>query len=173
VVIPGPEGQLLKVGPPRRGDGRAMWEVAHSAGGLDVNSAYAYVLWVRDFARTTSIVRDGADVLAYCIAYLRPDAAETLFIWQVAVSPSHRGIGLGRAMLADLVGRTGAEAMEATVTPGNDSSWRLFRGFADACNADVTISELFAESDFPDGHDKEQLLRIEPLQSCDRVNLSA
>ena len=161
--IVGPEGEPLEVGPPQLGDGRWMWEVARAAGGLDVNSAYAYVLWVRDFSETTSIVRRGEDVVAYCTGYMRPDATETLFIWQVAVAPTHRRLGLGRAMLGDLVLRSGALAMEATVTLGNESSWRLFRDFADACNANVTITELFAESDFPDGHDAEQLLRIEPL----------
>ncbi len=163
VEIVGPEGERLKVGPPQPGDGRWMWEVARAAGGLDVNSAYAYLLWVRDFSETTSIVHKGEDVVAYCTAYMRPDATETLFIWQVAVAPTHRRLGLGRAMLSDLVLRSGASAMEATVTLGNESSWRLFRNFADSCNANVTITELFTESDFPDGHDAEQLLRIEPL----------
>jgi diaminobutyrate acetyltransferase len=164
MIISTTEDREFEVGAPRRGDGLAMWGIAHAAGGLDVNSAYAYVLWVRDFSTTTSVVREAGEVVAYCIAYLRPDAPETLFIWQVAVAPTHRGLHLGRAMFDDLVARTGATAMEATVTPGNDASWRLFRGFAAACNASVTVGDLFVSGDFPAGHDDEQLLRIEPLQ---------
>ena len=140
-----------------------MWSVARAAGGLDVNTPYAYVLWGRDFAGTTSVVRDGDDVVAYCTGYRRPDDPSALFVWQVAVAPTHRRLGLGRALLDDLVARTGARAVEATVTAGNAGSWRLFTSLADAHEATVVVTELFTEDDFPDGHEAEQLLRIEPL----------
>ena len=153
----------LEIGPPVRGDGAQMWEVARAAGGLDVNSSYAYVLWVRDFSATTAVARDGDVVAAYCTGYLRPDEPGTYFVWQVAVHPDHRRRGLGLALLDEVVTRTAARALEATVTPGNDASQRLFAAFAASRGAELRSSPLFAASDFPDEHDPEALLRLAPL----------
>lgn len=158
-------GDGIEIGPPGAGDGAEIWRVAHAAGGLDVNSSYAYLLWVRDFAATTAVARDGGRVAAYCTGYLRPDDPGTYFVWQVAVHPDHRRRGLGLRLLDELVDRTGAGALEATVTPGNEASWRLFGRFAEAHGAEMATSPLFAAEDFPDGHDPEDLLRIGPLRS--------
>ena len=153
----------IEIGPPRPGDGAEIWRVANAAGGLDVNSSYAYLLWVRDFAATTGVAREGGRVAAYCTGYLRPDDPATYFVWQVAVHPDHRRRGLGLRLLDELVARTGATALEATVTPGNEASQRLFARFAEAHGAGLVTSPLFAATDFPDGHDPEDLLRIGPL----------
>jgi L-2,4-diaminobutyric acid acetyltransferase len=159
----GSAGTELEIGAPVAGDGGRIWEVARAAGGLDVNTSYAYVLWVRDFASTTAVARDGDRVAAYCTGYLRPEAPDTYFVWQVAVHPDYRKRGLGRAVLDELVARTGARALEATVTPGNLASQRLFAAFAQAHGATLETSPLFAASDFPDEHDPEDLLHIAPL----------
>ena len=55
--------------------------------------------------------------------------------------------------------RTGATALEATVTPGNRASHRLFAAFADAHGATLRTSPLFVTEDFPDDHDPEDLLQ--------------
>jgi L-2,4-diaminobutyric acid acetyltransferase len=153
----------LEIGPPREGDGRQLWTVARAAGGLDVNPSYAYLLWVRDFAATTAVARDGDRVAAYCTGYLRPDQPDTYFVWQVAVDPDYRRRGLGLRLLDEVVDRTGARALEATVTPDNDASHALFTRFAASRQAKREQRPLFAASDFPDGHDPEDLLRIAPL----------
>jgi len=159
----GTEDAELTIGPPVAGDGGRIWEVANAAGGLDVNTSYAYVLWVRDFAATTAVAREGDRIGAYCTGYLRPDAPDTYFVWQVAVHPDYRRRGLGLAVLQELVERTGASALEATVTPGNTASQRLFAAFAEARGATLTTSPLFSADDFPDEHDPEDLIRITPI----------
>jgi L-2,4-diaminobutyric acid acetyltransferase len=153
----------ITIGPPTRGDGALMHSVANRAGGLDVNSAYAYVLWVRDFAATTAVARDDAGMLAYCLGYLRPTEPTTYFVWQIAVDPRARGRGLAGALLEEVVDRCGVRALEATVTPDNDASHRLFASFARARAATVTTQPLFSVDDFPARHDPEDLLRLEPL----------
>jgi len=159
----GSDREQLPIGPPVRGDGAQLWEVARAAGGLDVNTSYAYVLWVRDFSATTAVARDGERVAAYCTGYLRPDEPDTFFVWQVAVDPEYRRRGLGLALLDELVTRTGARALEATVTPGNDASQRLFAAFAASRGAELRLTPLFEASDFPDEHDPEALLRLSPF----------
>ncbi|HEY7486114.1 MAG TPA: diaminobutyrate acetyltransferase [Streptosporangiaceae bacterium] len=156
--------------PPRGDDGREMWRVAHDSGALDLNSPYSYLLWCRDFADTSVIARDGSRVCGFITGFIRPRSADTLFVWQVAVDPSHRGQGLGRRMLDHLGDRVAAEGrryLEATVTPENVPSSRLFESFARGrgrgCGLDRRT--LFTAEQFPGGesHQPEVLFRIGPL----------
>jgi len=161
----GSSDESIVVGPPVRGDGARMHDLADRAGGLDVNSPYAYVLWVRDFAATTAVAREGDEVLAYCLGYLRPEAPGTYFVWQIAVDPAARGQGLALRLLEEVVERCGASDLEATVTPANAPSRRLFASFAAKRGATLTFEDLFEVGDFPDAHEPEQLLRVGPVRS--------
>src|SRR5437879_5926964 len=39
-------------------DGAAIWRIARDSQTLDLNSSYSYLLWCRDFARTSVVARD-------------------------------------------------------------------------------------------------------------------
>lgn len=154
-------------------DGARLWRLAADSGTLDVNSPYSYLLWCRDFADTTVVGSAGGPVVTFVTGYLRPGAPDTLFVWQVAVDAAHRRRGLaGRALdaLVDQVARQHTVAyVEATVTPDNVPSARLFAGFARARGASLTTQSLFGKEMFPGGpHDEEVLYRIGPLSSDQR-----
>ncbi|WP_081687236.1 diaminobutyrate acetyltransferase [Glycomyces tenuis] len=152
---------------PRISDGPAMWDIAANAGALDVNSRYAYLLWCRDFADTTVVARDADDRLAgFLTGYRRPQAPDTFFTWQVAVGDGHRRRGLARRMLDHVVGALrpqGVRFVEATVTPDNKASIRLFESFAEANDATMRVDVLFSERELGSGHEPELLHRIGPL----------
>lgn len=40
----------MRIDRPRPGDGPLLWRLARDSGTLDLNSAYSYLLWCRDFA---------------------------------------------------------------------------------------------------------------------------
>ena len=154
---------------PSIGDGPHLWRLATEAGSLDVNSPYSYLLWCRDFAGTSVVARDGDRPVGFISGYTRPERPRILFVWQVAVAPTHRRRGLARRMLdrlADSLAPRGVEAVEATVTPSNESSTRLFTSFAEARGATVQRDVLFAEDLFPGGgaHEPEVLFHIGPLR---------
>ncbi len=162
--------------PPRIDDGAAMWQLTAETGVLDVNSSYAYLLWCRDFAATSVVaIRDG--VVGFVTGYRRPDAPETLMVWQVAVASHARGMGVAGGMLDHLVAResTGAEpylALETTISDDNAASRALFGAFAERHGATVERTVLFDHDVFPIGtdgavtdHEPEVLHRIEPLLS--------
>jgi L-2,4-diaminobutyric acid acetyltransferase len=88
---------------PTSADGPLMWGLALESGGLDVNSRYAYLLWCRDFAATSIVARSGDRLAGFITGYRRPDAPDTLFVWQVAVGPDFRRRGLASRMLDHLV----------------------------------------------------------------------
>ncbi|AHH96465.1 diaminobutyrate acetyltransferase [Kutzneria albida] len=162
--IPNPAGTAV-IDRPELSDGRLLWRIARDSQVLDVNSPYAYLLWTRDFADTTVVARVGTEVVGFVSGYLRPDAPDTLVVWQVAVDSAHRGRGLARQMLDELVTRVrpkGARFLETTITADNDASNRLFSAFARAQGAHHARSTLFTSDLFPDGHDAEELHRIGP-----------
>lgn len=150
--------------PPRLGDGRALWRIARDSGTLDLNSPYSYVLWCRDFAATSVVARAAAGPCGFVTGYARPDEPGTLFVWQVAVDASQRGNGLARRMLDHLADR-GCRFVEATVTPENTASDRLFASFARARGAELQRTPLLGADLFPGDHEPEVLYRIGPLSS--------
>jgi L-2,4-diaminobutyric acid acetyltransferase len=143
-----------------------MWGLARDAGGLDVNSRYAYLLWCRDFAATSVVARAGDRLAGFITGYRRPDAPDTLFVWQVAVGPDFRRRGLASRMLDHLVEplrSEGVRFVESTVTPDNKASLHLFSSFATARGADLTRDVLFSEHELGSDHGPEVLHRIGPL----------
>jgi L-2,4-diaminobutyric acid acetyltransferase len=155
---------------PTADDGPALWRLARDSGGLDLNSPYAYVLAGHHFA-STSVVADGpVGPAGFVYAYLPPTEPDSVFVWQVTVSPTHRGEGLARRMLHEVVGRAvdqDVRRMTATVTPSNDASRRLFTSVAHDLGATIDERPCFpARLLSPQGdtdHEPEHLLVIDPL----------
>lgn len=146
-------------------DGSAMWRVARDSERLDLNTPYAYLLWARDFAATSVVAEVDGVVGGFVSGYIRPDAPDTLMVWQVAVDEACRGRGLAGRMLDELAERTGAHALETTITADNPESIALFSSFARRRGAEHTVADLFTADAFPDGgeHEPELLHRISPL----------
>ncbi len=158
---------------PRLEDGAAIWRMARDSGVLDLNSSYSYLLWCRDFAATSLVARGGdGEPVAFVTGYLRPDRPGTLVVWQVAVDHGHRGRGLAAALLDTLTDRLadrGVRTVEATVTPDNTASDRLFTSFAERRGAALEREVLFDGRLFPEGtHEPEVLYRIGPVDGTGR-----
>jgi L-2,4-diaminobutyric acid acetyltransferase len=161
-----PEPGALELGTPTPADGPPMWALAGEAGGLDVNSRYAYLLWCRDFADSSVVARSGDRLAGFITGYRRPESPDTLFVWQVAVGPEFRRRGLASRMLghlAESLRPKGVRFVEATVTPDNKASLHLFGSFAQANGADLTRDVLFSEHELGSAHGPEVLQRIGPL----------
>lgn len=157
---------LVVIETPKSADGPDLWRLARDSGELDLNSPYAYLLWCHDFSDTSVVARDGDKVVGFVTGYRRPGADEVLFVWQVAVDSAYRGQRIGVRML-DAIGaaakRLGCRYVEATVTPDNIASTRMFSAFARAHDAPLERSEGFDSTQFPENHQPEDLIRIGPL----------
>jgi L-2,4-diaminobutyric acid acetyltransferase len=156
-------GDTMCLDRPSPADAAAMWRLVAQTSALDINSAYCYLLWCRDFADTSIVARDGGRLVGFITGFRRPAAPEVLFVWQVAVERAHCRRGLGSRMLDRLVDREGAAvtALEATVTPDNAASAALFGSFAHRHGAVVERRTLFEPGHFPDEHDTEELFHID------------
>jgi L-2,4-diaminobutyric acid acetyltransferase len=145
-------------------DGHHLWRIARDSQSLDLNSPYSYVLWCRDFAATSVVVRSEGEVHGFVTGFERPEEPGTLFVWQVAVDAAWRGRSLAGRMLGHLADR-GHRYVEATVTPDNIASARLFTAFARDRSARLTRTPLFSGDLFPGDHEPEELYRIGPLDA--------
>jgi L-2,4-diaminobutyric acid acetyltransferase len=146
-----------------------MWSFVHRHAGLDRNSSYAYLLFAHEFGDTCAVVDDASGDLAGFVLGFRPPARpDSLFVWQVAVSPEHRGRRLADDMIAGIVARPGLDLkfVEATVTPDNEPSRRMFQRFAESRGVPCRVTPYLGVDDFPAddaSHESEDRFRIGPL----------
>ena len=155
---------------PMQTDARALHELAVASGNLDANSRYAYLLVCSHFAKTSVVAESDGSVVGFVSGYRLPEDSETLFVWQIAVEREHRGQGIAMAMLSALVEqqlRRGLRFIEATVSPGNAASRRLFDGLARHFSAESTETSGYGTALFlPQVHDPEPLIRIGPFAAA-------
>jgi L-2,4-diaminobutyric acid acetyltransferase len=156
--------QTIQIDRPTIDDGVGCWRLASESKVLDVNSKYAYLLWCRDFAETSTVARLGNQVLGFITGYRRPDEPRTLLVWQVAVHDSARGQGLAGRLLDSLYDQVdGVDHLETTITPDNAPSIALFRAFARRRGAPVRTNELFGSDLLGKDHQPEHKYRIGPI----------
>ena len=156
--------RTVSIEQPTVDDGVDCWRIARESKVLDLNSKYAYLLWCRDFAATSVVARGDQRVLGFITGYRRPEEPSTLLVWQVAVDPSARGLGVAGRMLDSLFDRVdGVDHLETTITPDNKASEALFRGFAKRRGAPVRTDLLFGSDLLGSDHAPEHKYRIGPI----------
>lgn len=152
---------------PRVSDGPAVTALVAACPPLDTNSAYCNLLQCSDFADTCIVAERDGRLVGWISGYRPPARPDELFIWQVAVSPGARGLGLGGRMLDALVERFRehpVERLTTTVTDDNRASWALFEAFARRHRAALDRSLRFDKVDhFNGAHDSEWQATIGPL----------
>jgi len=150
-------------------DAASIHGVVLRSGVLDANSPYCYLLLCSDFAATSLVACHDDVVVGFAAAYRPPARPETLFVWQIGVDAAARRCGLGRRLLEALLQQpsaTGVTHLEATVTPSNTASRRLFESFAETQGLPCRFnpSAGFAAALFgAAGHEPEDRVRIGPL----------
>ncbi|TJZ92925.1 diaminobutyrate acetyltransferase [Paracoccus gahaiensis] len=144
-------------------DGAAVWELVRDCKPLDENSMYCNLVQAEHF-RDTCVVADlDGDVVGWISGHMIPNE-DALFVWQVAVSPRARGLGLGRKMLTHLVERdecAEATRLNTTITRDNEASWALFGSLARALGGELSDDPHFTRHEHFDGrHATEHMVTI-------------
>ncbi len=162
----------IRIRRPTPEDARDIWNLVRESDALDDNSPYAYLLLCSDFADCSIVAERDDKVAGFIVGYRPPRKPQTLFVWQIGVSPSQRGRGVGTQMLAALMERglaEGARYLEATVTPSNGASRALFKRFASKLAARCHEGVAFSSDLFPSGsHEEEIRIRIGPISPASR-----
>ena len=154
-------------------DGAAVHRLVVRSKVLDVNSSYAYLLFLDRFGKTSVVAevdedgRGSTRLGGFVTGFRPPESPDVIFVWQVAVDASMRGRGLARRMLDALVALPacgGVRFLETTVTPTNGPSRALFASFARAKEAEHDVSPYIRAEMVPEeGHEDEELHRIGPF----------
>ena len=148
-------------------DGATVHALVARCAPLDPNSLYCNLLQCTHFAATSALAEAADGVAAWVSGYIPPEQPDCLFVWQVAVAPEARGQGLGRKLIREILDRPACRAVNTvitSITPGNDASWRLFKGLARDLEAPMTESLWFAKDrHFAGRHDCEHLVEIGPF----------
>lgn len=136
---------------------------------LDVNSRYLYLLMCHHHALTCATARDDAGRLIGMVTAYRPPAEQrTLFVWQMAVAPQGRGQSLARKMVQDILHRESnreINTLEATVSPSNAASRRVFESLARHLNTTLQVDPLFEAEHFGGAdHEPENRLTLGPFK---------
>lgn len=148
---------------PTRSDGDALHSLIASCPPLDLNSTYAYLLLCEHHAETCVIAESDGKIAGVITGYRHPQRPDTLFVWQVAVSPDFRRQALAARMLEQLFSNGRYRYIETTISPDNAPSHNLFQQFAERHGVPLDTSPLFAASDFGSGnHQAEPLYRLGP-----------
>ena len=152
-------------------DGTAINELIERCKPLDENSVYCNLLQCSHFSETCSLAEIDGDVAGFVSGYMIPEDEESLFIWQVAVSPDARGLSLGKRMIFDILHRSSAKKVKyikTTITPDNKASHGVFNSIARGMGAQVERDVLFDEEEHFDGQqDTEMLWNIGPFKRAD------
>lgn len=134
---------------------------------LDQNSLYANILQCTHFADTCLLAKVDGEVVGWLSGYTLPTRPDVYFVWQVAVSPIARGLGLGRTIILKLLETPACshvQFVQATITEDNASSWKLFRGLADHLNAPFADQLWLDKAEhFDNKHDSEYVITIGPI----------
>lgn len=149
----------------------ALHRLVAASSPLDPNSVYCNLLQVSHFGATSLGAFAAERLVGSITAYCPPGRPDTLFVWQVAIDASMRGQGLAQRLLQALVERcasNGVRYVEASITPDNEASMRLFARFAENNGLPSERSVMFDKQLHFDGeHETEYLFRFGPLQPHD------
>lgn len=155
---------------PAEKDGSAIHELVQICSPLDENSVYCNLLQASYFSDSSVVAESDGKLLGFITGFISPKDPEVLFVWQVAVSPEARGLGLALSMLEHLfsdVQHQGVRFIETTITDGNAASWALFRRFSEnRCAALKHAPHFLSDTHFAGHHETENLLRIGPINDA-------
>jgi L-2,4-diaminobutyric acid acetyltransferase len=145
-------------------DGWQLHQLIERCPPLDQNSAYCNLLQCHHFSQTSAAAWLNGELVGFISGYLLPEQNNCLFIWQVAVDEAARGRGLAVEMLKFIASNNDVSELQTSITQSNQSSWAMFKKFANAVNAELKESVLFdKERHFNGQHDSEALVTIGPF----------
>jgi L-2,4-diaminobutyric acid acetyltransferase len=146
-------------------DGSDVWELISACKPLDENSMYFNLIQCDHFADTCILAEREGQIVGWISGHIPPEKPDALFVWQVAVSPEARGLGLAGRMLRALFDRpelADVTRIETTITRDNKPSWALFRAFAKKRGGTLTHAPHFERGAHFDGnHATEYLVNID------------
>src|SRR5699024_5879755 len=144
-----------------------MFRIVEESKVLDVNSSYSYLMWSKYFNETSIVAECEDKVIGFVSGFRQPTSLDTLFVWQVAIDPAFRGLGLATKLIEQLLKQLGdaVRYLESTVTPSKIPYSKLVKGIAEKNNTNCSIFERISEDEYPEpSHEAEINYRVGPIK---------
>lgn len=127
------------------------------------------MLFCSHFKKTSVVAVENNNICAFVSAYRPPIQKDALFVWQVAVDSSMRGKGIAPQIIINILDREynkDIKFIQATVTPSNKPSERLFKKLSEIYNTKYEKSIFFKNEYFgsDEKHEDEYLFDIGPIR---------
>ncbi|MFD2670011.1 diaminobutyrate acetyltransferase [Marinicrinis sediminis] len=153
---------------PRAEDGAKIWGLVKETGVLDVNSPYSYMMLGEFFSDTCAVAEVDGEVAGFVSGFIPPEKEDTLFVWQIAVDNKQQGKGIATSLIEEVVNRPdhhNLQYVEATISPSNQPSTRLFHRLSRQWNTEIQTESCFPADYFPEGqqHEEENMYRVGPI----------
>lgn len=162
--VSSPRTRTPRLRKPDATDGADIWALVRRCKPLDENSMYCNLVQAEHFRDTCVVAELDGEIVGWISGHMIPNEG-ALFVWQVAVCPSARGLGLGTKMLRHLVQRNSckdAVALKTTITRDNAASWALFRKFASEVDGELSDAPHYKRDAHFDGeHATEHMVTID------------
>ena len=114
----------------REEDFLAVYRFVSSCPPLEKYFEHFYKIMLRYFHNTCFIAEDGDEIVGFLMGFISPVHESTYFLWQVGVSPTTQGKGVGKLLLKaaeNTLKEMDIRRIEVTVDPENKPSLRLFK----------------------------------------------
>src|SRR5690625_7976148 len=108
-----------------------MFRIVEESKVLDVNSSYSYLMWGKYFSKSSIVAEIDHELIGFVTGFLQPNSPNSLFVWQIAVDPKHRGKKLATRLIDTLLDEQKSSDVcyaEAAVTANNIPSSKLGKG---------------------------------------------
>ncbi len=160
---------------PKIDDGIAIYNLIKQSPPLDLNSSYLYFLQATHFADTCVVAERNGEVVGFISGYFRPDKKDSLFVWQVAVSATVRGQGLGKKLIDHLIrnqaNRPIVREVCCTISPSNQASQNLFKSFAKQHGLIMEVTPFLESKHFgSETHEEEELYTVRAAYNENLIN---
>ena len=163
---------VIKYRHPRLEDGAAIWKSVEKSNVLDSNSTYLYLLLCHHFSDTCFVAEFNGTIVGFLSSYIPPNNPTSIFVWQIAVHSDVRRRGVALAMLNLLVDEIVVNEipfLEASITPSNTASRKLFGTLADNHGVECVEEILFTSESFgKQFHEEEILFRLGPFSRSEK-----
>lgn len=138
------------VRPPCREDAVKMWRFVEESATLDHNSQYLYLLLADMFSQTSAVAVQNGRIVGLVTAFLVPQRADTLFVYQMRVGVQVRHHKLALTMIDSILARFPDDVrfVEATVHPENVAAHAVLSALARSRDTVVVREPFVRAQDF-------------------------
>ncbi len=147
---------MTSVEPASSRDFVEVQKLAERIQGIVAHPGHLYRILMDHFGGFFLVARDDGDIAGFEVGFPSKSRTDTYFLWQIGVSPEHRGRGVASSLVRateQVAAEAGCSAVEATVDALNEPSCSLFESLGYSVESRGETIEVKGRRAMPDYYD--------------------